>query len=130
MKDITGKEVSFTDAQKKNGMLVMFSCNTCPVVKKYQSRTLAAAAYAAKNDIGVVLLNSNEGTRDDGDSFDDMKSYGKRQGYNFFYVLDDKSSHGKCIWRQPYAGSVSHSIKTRNWSIMVLSMITSMVKTG
>src|ERR1700754_3450138 len=67
MKDITGKEVCFNDAQKKNGLLVMFSCNTCPVVRKYQARTLAAAAYAAKNDIGVVLLNSNEGRRDDGD---------------------------------------------------------------
>jgi Redoxin len=91
LKDISGKEVSFTEAQKKNGLLVMFSCNTCPVVRKYQSRTLAAAALAAKNDIGVVLLNSNTGTRDDGDSFDDMKAYGKRQAYNFFYVLDDNS---------------------------------------
>jgi hypothetical protein len=34
MKDISGMEVSFKDAQKKNGLLVMFSCNTCPVVKK------------------------------------------------------------------------------------------------
>ncbi len=40
MKDISGKEVSFKDVMKKNGLLVMFSCNTCPVVGKYQSRTL------------------------------------------------------------------------------------------
>ena len=32
MKDINGNEVSFKDAMGKNGLLVMFSCNTCPVV--------------------------------------------------------------------------------------------------
>jgi hypothetical protein len=34
MKDINDKEVSFKDAMGKNGLLVMFSCNTCPVVKR------------------------------------------------------------------------------------------------
>jgi thioredoxin-related protein len=91
MKDISGKEVSFKDAQKKNGLMVMFSCNTCPVVKKYQSRTMEVCKYALGNDIGVVLLNSNEATRGDGDSYDDMKLYAKEQGYNFNYVLYDNS---------------------------------------
>src|SRR5258705_10829346 len=92
MKDISGKEVSFKDAQKKNGLLVMFSCNTCPVVKKYQSRTMEVCKYALGNDIGVVLLNSNEATRGDGDSYDDMKEYAKEQGYYFNYVVDNNST--------------------------------------
>ncbi len=91
MKDISGKEVSFNDAMKKNGLLVMFSCNTCPVVKKYQSRTLETGKFALDNEIGVIVLNSNEATRDEGDSFDDMKEYAKAQGYNFSYVLDKNS---------------------------------------
>jgi peroxiredoxin len=92
MKDISGAEVSFKDAQKKNGLLVMFSCNTCPVVKRYQSRTLEVCKYAISNDIGVVLLNSNEATRDDGDSYDDMKEYAREQGYYFNYVVDKNSA--------------------------------------
>src|SRR4030095_3870194 len=91
MKDISGKEIAFKDAMKKNGLLVMFSCNTCPVVKKYQSRTLETGKFAIDNEIGVIVLNSNEATRDDGDSFDDMKQYAKNQGYNFSYVLDKNS---------------------------------------
>ena len=91
-KDITGKEVSFKDAMKKNGLLVMFSCNTCPVVKKYQSRTLELAKLATSKDIGVILLNSNEATRSEGDSYDDMKEYGKDQGYSFSYVVDANSA--------------------------------------
>jgi hypothetical protein len=91
MKDISGKEVSFKDALKKNGLLVMFSCNTCPVVKGYKARTIAAAKHALESEIGVILLNPNEATRTEGDSFDDMKDYAKKSGYTFNYVLDQNS---------------------------------------
>lgn len=92
MKDISGREVSFKDAAKKNGLLVMFSCNTCPVVKKYQGRTLESAKLAASKGIGVILLNPNEATRGSGDSYDDMKAYAKDQGYDFNYVVDQNSA--------------------------------------
>ena len=92
MKDISGKEVSFKDAQKKNGLLVMFSCNTCPVVKKYQSRSNEVCKYAMDKEIGVILLNSNEAYRDNGDSYDDSKEYGKKNGYSWHYVMDDNSA--------------------------------------
>lgn len=91
MKDVSGKEVSITDAMKTNGVLVMFSCNTCPYVIKNQQRTLDIAAYAKQNNIGVILLNSNEGTRDGDDSYDAMKSYAKNQGYDFYYTVDTDS---------------------------------------
>jgi len=92
MKDVGGKEISFADAKKKNGLLVMFSCNTCPVVGKYKSRTLEIARYALSRNIGVILLNSNEGARDDGESMTDMQAYAKEEGYDFSYVLDPSSN--------------------------------------
>jgi peroxiredoxin len=92
MKDVSGKELSFKDVTKKNGLLVMFSCNTCPVVGKYQSRTLETGKFAMDNEIGVIVLNSNEATRGYGESYDDMKEYSKEQGYKFNYVVDDKSA--------------------------------------
>jgi peroxiredoxin len=92
MKDISGKEVSLKDAKKKNGLLVMFSCNTCPYVVKNQQRTKEISAYAQKNDIGVILVNSNEAQRGSDDSFDAMKQYAKSQGYNWYYVVDEKSA--------------------------------------
>lgn len=92
MKDINGKEISFKEAMKKNGLLVMFSCNTCPVVEKYESRTLASCKDALSGEIGVVLLNSNEAYRDNGDSYEDMKSYAKKLGYSFHYAIDDQSA--------------------------------------
>lgn len=88
MKDISGKEVSLKDAKKKNGLLVMFSCNTCPWVIKNQSRTIEIANYALSKEIGVILLNSNEGQRDDDDSFAEMKEYAATQGYKWYYAVD------------------------------------------
>jgi thioredoxin-related protein len=88
LKDISGKEVSLKEAKKKNGLLVMFSCNTCPWVIKNQSRTKDVANYALSNEIGVILLNSNEGQRDDADSFSEMKAYAAKQGYKWYYAVD------------------------------------------
>lgn len=88
LKDISGKDITLKDAKKQNGLLVMFSCNTCPYVIKNQSRTNEICKYALSKGIGVVVLNSNEGTRDDEDSFEDMQSYAKSQGYQWYYAVD------------------------------------------
>ena len=88
LKDISGKEISLKDAKKKNGLLVMFSCNTCPWVIKNQSRTIEIANYALSKEIGVILLNSNEGQRDDADSYSEMKEYATAQGYKWYYAVD------------------------------------------
>ena len=92
MKDISGKSISLKEARKKNGLLVMFSCNTCPYVVKNQGRTVAISKYAEENNIGVILINSNEALRNDDDSFEAMKAYAKDQGYKWNYVVDEKSA--------------------------------------
>jgi len=92
MKDISGTEVSLKDAQTKKGLLVMFSCNTCPYVIKNQSRTYEVCKYAQGNGIGVAILNSNEAKRSEDDSYEDMKTYAKEQGYNWYYLVDKNSS--------------------------------------
>lgn len=92
MKDVTGQETTLKDAFKGNGLLVMFSCNTCPYVVKNQDRTREISKYALANNIGVIIINSNEGTRDGDDSFEAMKEYAKTQGYNWSYVVDQNSA--------------------------------------
>lgn len=86
--DISGKEISLQETMGKQGLLVMFSCNTCPVVRGYADRTREICNYAIQKDLGVILLNSNEGTRDAGESLDDMKSFAGDQQYKWFYAVD------------------------------------------
>jgi thioredoxin-related protein len=88
MKDIRNEDVSMKDAKRKNGLLVMFSCNTCSYVIKNQERTKAICKYALQNNIGVILLNSNEDQRTGDDSFGAMQQYAKDQNYEWYYVVD------------------------------------------
>ena len=88
LKDVSGNEITLESAAGKNGLLVMFSCNTCPVVIENQSRAKEICAYAKKNNIGVVVLNSNEASRANSESLESMKSYAKAQGYNWYYAED------------------------------------------
>lgn len=88
LKDISGKELTLKGAMKENGLLVMFSCNTCPVVINNQSRTNEMCKYAQEKNIGVVLLNSNEGNRTTSESLQAMKAYAEGQSYNWYYAED------------------------------------------
>lgn len=88
LKDISGKEITLKSAAKENGLLVMFSCNTCPVVINNQGRTKEVCAYAGTKNIGVVLLNSNEGNRASSESLAAMKEYAEGQGYKWYYAVD------------------------------------------
>lgn len=92
MKDISGKEISLSDAKQKNGLLVMFSCNTCPYVIKNQSRTREVCILAAEKEIGVALLNSNEANRGGDDSLEEMIAYAKAQSYNWPYLVDKNAA--------------------------------------
>jgi thioredoxin-related protein len=91
VKDVSGKDIMLSDAKKDNGLLVMFSCNTCPVVIKNQSRTKEICQYASEEKIGVILLNANEGDRNSGNSYTAMQSYAHQQNYDWFYAVDKNS---------------------------------------
>lgn len=91
LKDVSGKEISLGQAKGANGLLVMFSCNTCPYVIRNQGRTKEVCGYAGNRKIGVVLLNANEGDRNGGNSFEEMQAYAREQGYSWYYALDNKS---------------------------------------
>ena len=91
VKDVSGKDLTLQEVKKSGGLLVMFSCNTCPYVIMNQSRTRDVCAYAADRKIGVILLNANEGDRANGNSFAAMQSYAKAQNYQMYYAIDNKS---------------------------------------
>lgn len=88
LKDVSGDMLSLSELKKENGLVVMFSSNTCPWVKAWENRYNEMANLAAKNNIGFVALNPNEATRDQGESFADMKQRAKDKGYAFPYLYD------------------------------------------
>lgn len=91
LKDVSGKMMTLQQIRKNNGLLVIFSCNTCPFVVATQERYQLLAKMAKANNIGMVAINSNEAQRGDVDSFDEMKQYALQQEYDYPYLLDEKS---------------------------------------
>lgn len=91
MTDVSGKSISLADAKKENGLLVLFSCNTCPFVKKWEGRYNDLKSWADQNNVGMIVLNSNHQKRSGDDSFEEMKAKAKAQDYKFHYVVDENS---------------------------------------
>ena len=96
MADVSGEIVTLESAAEKNGLLVIFSCNTCPFVigngtktEGWEGRYPAIAEMASKKDIGMVLVNSNEAKRSKGDSMEDMKKRYAEKNLAGYYVLDE-----------------------------------------
>ncbi|MEO0405618.1 MAG: thioredoxin family protein [Bacteroidota bacterium] len=97
MKDVSGKMFNMSDLKEDNGLLVVFSCNTCPFVvgregksEGWEGRYNDLHKQAEKMGFGMVLINSNEAKRQGDDSMDEMKSHAKNNGYTMPYVVDEK----------------------------------------
>ncbi len=91
MESVEGEKRSLIDQMGKNGLLVIFSCNTCPYVVKAQERTRELVDYAQEREIGVIILNSNQAQRDGVDSKEAMAEYAGQNGYTVPYVIDEDS---------------------------------------
>lgn len=91
-RDTKGQTATLAQAKTSKGLLVMFSCNTCPFVIKAQKRTDEAMRIATSKGIGMVIFNSNEAQRADADSEPAMIRYSDEQNYVVPYVKDDMSA--------------------------------------
>lgn len=97
MRGVDGNDYSIEKYMGEKGLIVIFSCNTCPFVVGSDSFDGWEKQYntiyknAKKAGINVLLVNSNEAKRNDEDSFDAMVAHAKEQKYKMPYVLDERS---------------------------------------
>jgi thioredoxin-related protein len=87
----TMKDITLRQASTKKGLLVVFTCNTCPFVIRNIDRTKEILDFAKEKGLGVMMVNSNEAQRNDADAVDKMIEFGKKQGYPNYYV-DENSN--------------------------------------
>ncbi len=91
LQDVSEKEVSLSDARGDSGLVVIFSCNTCPWVTAWEDRYVKLATAYQPKGVGFVAVNSNEAYREKRDGYVDMQAQAKEKGYNFYYALDQDS---------------------------------------
>jgi peroxiredoxin len=105
LKNIKGEIVSLSQFEKVKGFIVVFSCNTCPVVKQYEDRIMQLHNEFSSKGFPVIAINSNDPTVSPGDSFEDMKKHAKNLGYKFEYLYDESQDIAKLFGaaRTPHA---------------------------
>ena len=96
--DTNGEKQTLTDLKGEQGLLVIFSCNTCPFVvgngtktEGWEGRYNGLAELAQSLNIGMVLVNSNEAKRQGDDSILEMRRHSREKGYTVPYVVDEGS---------------------------------------
>lgn len=82
-----GKNHSLTELSRKDVVVVVFTCNSCPIAVGYEDRLLAFSKKYAGADGKVTLVAINVNKIPD-DSMDKMKERAKEKAFTFPYLLD------------------------------------------
>lgn len=86
--NIDGQKVALADYKNQNGVIVIFTCNTCPYAVAYEDRIIALHEKFSKEGYPVLAINPNDPDVQPGDSFEEMKKRAEQKGFTFPYVLD------------------------------------------
>jgi peroxiredoxin len=92
-----GKMVSMSDYNNAKGFIVVFTCNTCPYAKAYESRIIDLDKKYAEKGFPVIAINPNDVSQQPGDSMDEMKKRASNKGYTFPYLRDDSQEVTKAF---------------------------------
>ena len=87
LKNVDGKEVSFSSFANAKGYIVVFTCNTCPYAKRYEQRIIELNDKYAAMGYPVIAINPNDPELSEGDSFEDMKALASSKQYKFPYLF-------------------------------------------
>lgn len=85
---VDGLQYSMSTFKDAEGFIVIFTCNTCPVAKKYEQRIINLHNAYFRQGFPVLAINSNNPSLVSGDSFEEMKKRAIARKYPFFYLAD------------------------------------------
>lgn len=89
--DISGKQITLGQVIGDMGTLVIFSCNTCPWVLKWEKRYIDISKQYKDKGVGIIAVNSNLSRFEGDDSLEKMAIHAREKKYNFIYAQDPKA---------------------------------------
>lgn len=98
MASVDGNSYSLNKLMDKKGLIVVFSCNTCPFVVGgetfggWEQQYNDLYTFAKEKGVGFVLINSNAAKRENDDSMEAMKKRSAEKGYQMQYLVDEQSA--------------------------------------
>ncbi|MDB5282482.1 MAG: redoxin [Bacteroidota bacterium] len=89
LKNIDGKMLSLGDHKDAKGIILVFTCNHCPVSKKYENRLIALDKKYKSLGYPVLAINSNDPKREPQDTYENMQKRMKEKKFTFPYLYDE-----------------------------------------
>ncbi len=94
---VDGRNYKLADFAKADILMIIFTCNHCPIAQAYEERIKKLAADYKNKGVALVAISANDpkavrldelGYSDMSDSFEEMKTRAEDMGYNFPYLYD------------------------------------------
>ena len=90
LKNIDGNMISLSDYGNAKGVILTFTCNTCPYAVMYEDRIIALNNKFAPKGYPVVAIMPNNTIIKPGDNLEAMQARAKEKGFTFPYLIDAK----------------------------------------
>jgi peroxiredoxin len=91
---VDGKLHKLADLKDAKAVLVIFTCNHCPVAKAYEDRLVALNKDYHDKGVEIVAINVNNG---ESDKLPAMKDRAKEKGFEFAYLYDPSQEIGRAF---------------------------------
>ena len=88
LEGVDGARHGLDDYADAEALLIVFTCNHCPVAEAYEDRLVALANDYADRGLQIVAINSNDAERYPADSLPAMKQRAEAKGFPFPYLHD------------------------------------------
>ena len=89
LKNVDGKMVALGDYSDQKGVILVFTCNTCPFAKAYEERIIKLHNKYAGKGFPVVAINPNDEKVSPEDTFESMQALASEKEYPFPYLKDE-----------------------------------------
>lgn len=89
LKNVDGDKISLKDYDDVKGLIIIFTCNTCPYSVANEDRIIALQDKYEELGYPVIAINPNDPKAQPGDSFEKMKVRAEEKGFNFPYLFDE-----------------------------------------
>lgn len=86
------KPHSLADYKDAKAVVLVFTCNHCPVATAYQERLVALQKDYKDKGVQVIAISVSKGSADD---LDAMKQRAESAGFNFPYLYDPTQQAGR-----------------------------------
>src|SRR5262245_27131098 len=87
-----GKRHSLADLKDKQVVVLVFTCNSCPVATGYEDRVMALAKRYSEKYVAIVAINVNTIEED---RLDKMTERAKEKGFSYPYLYDESQQIAK-----------------------------------